>query len=132
MQFGCLSFDLQADVFGVAAEFRGIHCLGGGGQGLVVSWCLGTELIAQRVGAAWQSADEEIHGLVAGFHVGAESAARDVPHLPTGGGRDACGVDLGPELIEVFLRNKRYELARWEAHQNRLTAWEIEEYAEAL
>ena len=42
-------------------------------------------------------------------------------------------VDLvGPELVETFLRNKRYELGRWEAHQNRLTAWEIEEYAEAL
>ena len=39
---------------------------------------------------------------------------------------------IGPELIEVFLRNKRYELGRWEAQQNRLTAWEIEEYAEAL
>lgn len=39
---------------------------------------------------------------------------------------------VGPELIETFLRNKRHELARWEAHQNRLTAWEIEEYAEAL
>lgn len=46
---------------------------------------------------------------------------------------DARLVDLvGPELVETFLRNKRYELGRWEAHQNRLTAWEIEEYAEAL
>ncbi len=47
--------------------------------------------------------------------------------------RDTILVDLvGRELIEVFLRNKRYELERWTAHTNRLTAWEIEEYAEAL
>ena len=39
---------------------------------------------------------------------------------------------MGPALIETFLSIKRYELGRWEAQQNRLTAWELEEYAEAL
>jgi hypothetical protein len=27
----CVSFDFQSDVLGVAAQFRGIHRLGGGG-----------------------------------------------------------------------------------------------------
>ena len=39
---------------------------------------------------------------------------------------------VGPDLIATFTRNKRYELDRWNAQQLRLTAWEIEEYAEAL
>ena len=37
---------------------------------------------------------------------------------------------IGAELIEPFLRNKRSELGRWEAHLNRLTAREMDEYAE--
>ncbi len=39
---------------------------------------------------------------------------------------------LGARLAETYLRNKRYELDRWTAHLNRLTAWEMDEYAEAL
>ena len=39
---------------------------------------------------------------------------------------------LGARLCETFLRNKRYELDRWNAQLNRLTAWEMEEYAESL
>ena len=76
--------------------------------------------------------------VVGNFYEGPEDAM-GLP-LPTSLGEalDALEADtrlvkaIGPELIEVFLRNKRYELGRWEAHQNRLTAWEIEEYAEAL
>ena len=76
--------------------------------------------------------------VIGNFYEGPEDAM-GVP-LPTSLGEalDALEADtrlvkaIGPELIEVFLRNKRYELGRWEAQQNRLTAWEIEEYAEAL
>ncbi|MFM7694965.1 MAG: hypothetical protein ACKO7U_11810, partial [Actinomycetota bacterium] len=39
---------------------------------------------------------------------------------------------LGARLCETYLRNKRYELDRWNAQLNRLTAWEMEEYADAL
>ena len=39
---------------------------------------------------------------------------------------------LGERLCETYLRNKRYELDRWNAHLNRLTAWEMDEYADAL
>lgn len=39
---------------------------------------------------------------------------------------------LGARLVETYLRNKRYELDRWNAHLNRLTAWEMDEYADAL
>jgi glutamine synthetase len=75
---------------------------------------------------------------VGNFYEGPESAMGT--QLPTSLGQalDTLEADtrlvklIGPELIEVFLHNKRYELARWEAHQNRLTAWEIEEYAAAL
>jgi glutamine synthetase len=76
--------------------------------------------------------------VVGNFYEGPESAMGT--QLPTSLGQalDTLEADtrlvklIGPELIEVFLHNKRYELARWEAHQNRLTAWEIEEYAAAL
>lgn len=60
--------------------------------------------------------------------------------LPTefGAALDALEADevlvdlLGPRLVETFLRNKRYELDRWNAELLRLTDWEMEEYAEAL
>ena len=39
---------------------------------------------------------------------------------------------LGVGLVSTFVRNKRYEVARWEAELMRLTAWEIDEYAEKL
>lgn len=67
-------------------------------------------------------------------------AAAMGPQLPTslGAALDALEADtrivklVGPALIETFLSIKRYELGRWETQQNRLTAWELEEYAEAL
>ncbi len=76
--------------------------------------------------------------VVGNFYEGPEAAMGQPLPASLGAALDALEADtrlvklIGPELIEVFLRNKRYELARWEAHQNRLTAWEIEEYAEAL
>ncbi len=76
--------------------------------------------------------------VVGNFYEGPEQAMGQP--LPTSLGdaldlleADARLVELvGPALIETFLRNKRSELARWDALQLRLTAWEIEEYAEAL
>ncbi|MSO47378.1 MAG: glutamine synthetase [Thermoleophilia bacterium] len=66
-------------------------------------------------------------------------AAMGLP-LPTslGTALDALEADtrlvklVDPALIETFLSIKRYELGRWDTQQNRLTAWELEEYAEAL
>jgi len=76
--------------------------------------------------------------VVGNFYAG--PAAAMGAQLPTslGDALDALEADtrlvklVGPALIETFLSIKRYELGRWEAQQNRLTAWELEEYAEAL
>lgn len=76
--------------------------------------------------------------VVGNFYAG--PAAAMGAQLPTslGAALDALEADtrlvklVGPALIETFLSIKRYELGRWEAQQNRLTAWELEEYAEAL
>lgn len=76
--------------------------------------------------------------LVGNFYEGPEDAIGAPLPTSLGDALDALEADarlvelVGPELVETFLRNKRYELGRWEAQQNRLTAWEIEEYAEAL
>ena len=76
--------------------------------------------------------------VVGNFYEGPEDAFGAPLPTTLGDALDALEADarlvelVGPELVETFLRNKRYELGRWEAHQNRLTAWEIEEYAEAL
>ena len=76
--------------------------------------------------------------VVGNFYEGPEDAFGAPLPTSLGDALDALEADarlvelVGPALIETFLRNKRYELGRWEAHQNRLTAWEIEEYAEAL
>jgi hypothetical protein len=89
------------DVLRVAAEFRGIHGGGFGGEGLVGAGGLGAELVAQRVGAAWQGADEEIHGLVAGFHVGGESAVAGNEAAEGVEGFEAGGFGVGED--EVFV-----------------------------
>jgi len=76
--------------------------------------------------------------VVGNFYAGPPAAMG--AQLPTslGAALDALEADtrlvklVGPALIETFLSIKRYELGRWEAQQNRLTAWELEEYAEAL
>lgn len=72
------------------------------------------------------------------FYEGPEEAMGE--QLPTdlGAALDALEADevlvelLGPRLVETFLRNKRYELERWNAELLRLTDWEMDEYAEAL
>lgn len=76
--------------------------------------------------------------VVGNFYEGPEEAFGAPLPSSLGEALDALEADarlvelVGPALLETFLRNKRYELGRWEAHQSRLTAWEIEEYAEAL
>ena len=76
--------------------------------------------------------------VVGNFYEGPEAAMGAPLPSSLGEALDALEADtrlvkaVGPDLIATFTRNKRYELDRWNAQQLRLTAWEIEEYAEAL
>ena len=76
--------------------------------------------------------------VVGNFYEGPEEAMGAPLPSSLGEALDALEADtrlvkaVGSGLVETFVRNKRYELDRWNAQQLRLTAWEIEEYAEAL
>ena len=75
--------------------------------------------------------------VVSNFYEGAADFGQPLP-TSLGDALDALEADqtlvdlVGPALVETFLRNKRYELDRWNAELLRLTAWEIDEYAERL